>query len=95
VLSGFALLIFLYLLVFENHDKNSMLTEAYCARFEIVGRRPTTKKTSIEGLRLRFASRRVVPGHRTGEPEFATLKSASADDYVYADVGIKRKPRAF
>ena len=59
-----------------------MLTDAHCARFWIVERRPTTKKTSIEGLRLRFASRRVGPGHRTGEPEFATLRSAFTNDSV-------------
>jgi hypothetical protein len=31
-----------------------MLTDAHCTRFLIVGRQPTTKKTSIERLRLRL-----------------------------------------
>jgi len=30
---------------------------------------------------------RVAPGHRTGEPEFAALKRAFAEHYVYAGVG--------
>jgi 7,8-dihydropterin-6-yl-methyl-4-(beta-D-ribofuranosyl)aminobenzene 5'-phosphate synthase len=30
---------------------------------------------------------RVAPGHCTGEPEFAALKKAFGDHYVYAGAG--------
>ena len=31
---------------------------------------------------------RVAPGHCTGEPEFAALKKAFGDKYVYADTVV-------
>lgn len=38
-------------------------------------------------LHDRFKLERVAPGHCTGEPEFAALKRAFGDHYVYAGVG--------
>jgi len=38
-------------------------------------------------LHDQYKLERVAPGHCTGEPEFAALKSAFGDHYVYAGVG--------
>jgi len=38
-------------------------------------------------LHNQYGLERVAPGHCTGEPEFAALKKAFADHYVYAGVG--------
>jgi 7,8-dihydropterin-6-yl-methyl-4-(beta-D-ribofuranosyl)aminobenzene 5'-phosphate synthase len=38
-------------------------------------------------LHDQYKLERVAPGHCTGEPEFAALKRAFADHYVYAGVG--------
>jgi len=38
-------------------------------------------------LRDQYKLDRVAPGHCTGEPEFAALKKAFGDHYVYAGVG--------
>jgi 7,8-dihydropterin-6-yl-methyl-4-(beta-D-ribofuranosyl)aminobenzene 5'-phosphate synthase len=38
-------------------------------------------------LRDQYKLERVAPGHCTGEPEFAALKRAFGDHYVYAGVG--------
>lgn len=38
-------------------------------------------------LHDQYKLERVAPGHCTGEPEFAALKGAFADHYVYAGVG--------
>jgi 7,8-dihydropterin-6-yl-methyl-4-(beta-D-ribofuranosyl)aminobenzene 5'-phosphate synthase len=38
-------------------------------------------------LHDQYKLERVAPGHCTGEPEFAALKRAFGDHYVYAGVG--------
>ena len=38
-------------------------------------------------LHDQYKVERVAPGHCTGEPEFAALKRAFGDHYVYAGVG--------
>jgi 7,8-dihydropterin-6-yl-methyl-4-(beta-D-ribofuranosyl)aminobenzene 5'-phosphate synthase len=38
-------------------------------------------------LHDQYKLKRVAPGHCTGEPEFAALKKAFGDHYVYAGVG--------
>src|SRR5215475_7690915 len=46
-------------------------------------------------LHNQYKLERVAPGHCTGEPEFAALKRAFGDHYVYAGVGsVVNLPRA-
>jgi 7,8-dihydropterin-6-yl-methyl-4-(beta-D-ribofuranosyl)aminobenzene 5'-phosphate synthase len=43
----------------------------------------------VENLKTKWKVQRIAPGHCTGEPAFARLKKAYAENYVYSGLGTK------
>ena len=43
----------------------------------------------VENLKTKWKVHRIAPGHCTGEPAFARLKKAYAENYLYAGLGTK------
>jgi 7,8-dihydropterin-6-yl-methyl-4-(beta-D-ribofuranosyl)aminobenzene 5'-phosphate synthase len=43
----------------------------------------------VENLKTKWKVQRIAPGHCTGEPAFARLKKAYAENYLYAGLGTK------
>jgi len=43
----------------------------------------------VENLKTKWKVQKIAPGHCTGEPAFARLKKAYAENYLYAGLGTK------